>query len=72
MPAARLWLAPELPTELGDLTLERVSLAGARMTVTVAGGVVQTQGLPPGVQLIADARPAVVPSGTSPSTDRTP
>jgi glycogen debranching enzyme len=72
VPDRRVWLAPELPAELGDLALERVALAGARMTVTVAGGVVQAQGLPPGVELVRDARPAVVPSGTSPSADRTP
>jgi glycogen debranching enzyme len=72
VPDHRVWLAPELPAELGDLTLERVALAGARMTVTVAGGVAQTQGLPPGVELVRHARPAVIPSGTSPSADRIP
>jgi glycogen debranching enzyme len=72
VPDRQAWLAPALPVEWGDLSLERLALAGARMTVTVAGGVVQTQGLPPGVELIRNARPAVVPSGTSPSADRTP
>jgi glycogen debranching enzyme len=72
VPDSRVWLAPELPDGLGDLTLERVALAGARMTVAVAGGVVQTDGLPRGVELVRAARPAVVPSGTSPSADRTP
>ncbi|MCW2675087.1 MAG: hypothetical protein JWR70_127 [Modestobacter sp.] len=69
IPDNRLWLAPELPAALGDLGIERVALAGARMAVTVAGGVVETRGLPPGVQLIRGARPAVVPAT---SADRTP
>jgi hypothetical protein len=66
-----VWLAPELPDEFGDLTLERLAVAGARMTVTVSGGVVQTHGLPHGVELVRAARPAVLPSHSSPSTDRT-
>jgi glycogen debranching enzyme len=71
VPERRVWLAPELPAELGDLSLERVALAGARMSVTVTGGVVRTQGLPPGVELVREARPAVRPAGRSPSADRT-
>jgi glycogen debranching enzyme len=71
VPDRRVWLAPELPAGLGDLGLERVALAGARMSVTVVGGAVETQGLPSGVEIVHAARPAVVPSATFPSADRT-
>ncbi|MCU1667197.1 MAG: Amylo-alpha,6-glucosidase, partial [Blastococcus sp.] len=59
VPDGRLWLAPELPATLGDLRIERVALAGSRMAVTVADGVVETTGLPDGVQPVNAARPAV-------------
>jgi glycogen debranching enzyme len=71
VPESRVWLAPELPAGLGDLTLERLAVAGARVTVSAAGGVVATHGLPPGVELIRAARPAVRPSDRSSSADRT-
>ncbi|MEU2348531.1 glycosyltransferase [Modestobacter sp. NPDC049651] len=57
VPDARVWLAPELPAELGDLTLERLALAGARLTVGVTSGVADLQGLPTAHR---DDRPAVV------------
>jgi glycogen debranching enzyme len=59
VPDSRLWLAPELPATLGDLRIERVALAGARVAVTVIDGVVGTRGLPDGVHLVSAARPAV-------------
>jgi hypothetical protein len=61
VPDSRVWLAPELPATLGDLRIERVALAGARMAVTVTDGVVETRGLPDGVQLVHAGRPAVEP-----------
>jgi glycogen debranching enzyme len=70
VPDGRLWLAPELPASLGDLRIERVALAGARITIAVVDGVAGTSGLPAGVHLSPGARPPVVPSGTA-STDRT-
>jgi glycogen debranching enzyme len=71
VPESRVWLAPELPEELGELALERLAVAGARMTVTVSGGVVRTHGLPPGVEVVRAARPDVLPSDSFPPTDRT-
>jgi glycogen debranching enzyme len=71
VPDGRLWLAPELPASLGDLRIERVALAGARITIAVVDGVAGTSGLPAGVHLAPGARPAVVPTGAAPFTDRT-
>jgi hypothetical protein len=57
VPSGRLWLAPELPDALGNLRMDRVSLAGSRMTVSVVNGVVETTGLPASVRLLSDGRP---------------
>jgi glycogen debranching enzyme len=59
VPDGRLWLAPELPADFGDLRIERVALAGARVTVGVVDGVSETSGLPAGVVPVTAARPAV-------------
>jgi glycogen debranching enzyme len=59
VPQGRLWLAPVLPTALGDLRIERIPLAGARLAITVSEGAVEATGLPPGVALVREPRPAV-------------
>jgi glycogen debranching enzyme len=59
VPDGRLWLAPELPDDFGDLRIERVALAGARVTVGVKDGVSEISGLPAGIVRVAAARPAV-------------
>ena len=70
MPSGRVWLAPAVPAGLGDLRIERLTVGGARMTVAVTDGAVETTGLPPGVEVAHAARPAVPPE-RFPSTDRT-
>ena len=59
VPDGKLWFAPELPADWGDLRIERVALAGARVTVGVVGGVSGISGLPAGVVPVTAARPAV-------------
>ncbi len=66
VPDGQLWLAPELPADWGDLRIDRVALAGARVTVGVADGVTTTSGLPPGVVTVSAARP-VAPAERSPA-----
>jgi glycogen debranching enzyme len=65
VPDGRLWLAPALPPELGDLRVERVPLAGSRLTVTVTGGAANAEGLPASVRLVPGAQPAVRPERRS-------
>ena len=72
VPDSRVWLSPALPADLGDLSLERLALAGARMSVSVTGGVVRTAGLPSGVALLPVPRPVDILPGTSSPADRTP
>jgi glycogen debranching enzyme len=71
VPDSLVRLAPQLPADWGDLTLERLAVAGTRVTVTVAGGLVTAHGLPPGIELVRNARPIVDPSSTFPSAGRT-
>jgi glycogen debranching enzyme len=59
VPDGRLWLAPVLPADWGDLRIERVALAGARVTVDVVDQVTKVSGLPAGVVRVPAARPAV-------------
>ena len=64
---------PNFPPSWATCPSSGWPLAGARMTVTVTGGVVQTQGLPPRGRARPECPPApCVPSSTSPSADRTP
>jgi glycogen debranching enzyme len=56
VPAGKVWLAPALPAPVGRLRLERVPLLGGRLTVTVEGDDVDVDGLPPGVELVAEPR----------------
>jgi len=61
VPDGRLWLAPALPESLGGLRVERVPLAGSRLTVTVSGAAANAEGLPASVTLEPGAQPAVRP-----------
>ncbi len=56
IPYGKTWLAPMVPPEIGSLRVEGIPLAGARVTVEVAGGAVSVEGLPEGVELVAHPR----------------
>ena len=56
VPHGKLWLAPALPEELGDLRVENVPLAGSRLTIEVSGGQTRVSGLPPHMELISEPR----------------
>jgi hypothetical protein len=49
-------LAPALPDEIGHLRVERIPLAGRRITVEVAGGDVKVEGLPADLEVVTEAR----------------
>ncbi|NMR30323.1 amylo-alpha-1,6-glucosidase [Crystallibacter degradans] len=46
-----LWLAPQIPAELGPLHVTNLPLAGARISVTVADGQTQVDGIPESIEL---------------------
>jgi glycogen debranching enzyme len=57
VPHGKVWLAPVVPPELGALRVEGIPLGGSRVSVAVeAGGEVSVDGLPPGLELVAEAR----------------
>jgi glycogen debranching enzyme len=56
VPYAKTWLAPCLPEGIHHLKVERIPLAGARVTVEVDDDHVEVTGLPPEVKLISDPR----------------
>jgi glycogen debranching enzyme len=57
VPQGKVWLAPVVPPQLGALRVEGIPLGGSRVSVAVdAGGGVTVDGLPPGIELVAEAR----------------
>ncbi|HZT67205.1 MAG TPA: glycogen debranching N-terminal domain-containing protein [Acidimicrobiales bacterium] len=52
VPWGKLWLAPDLPAELGDLTMDNIPLAGTRISVSVTANRVTVEGLPPDIELV--------------------
>jgi glycogen debranching enzyme len=51
VPYGRAWVAPVLPNSIHYLKVERIPLAGARVTVEVEGEDFEITGLPPDVEL---------------------
>jgi len=51
-----VWLDPVLPERIGYLRVDRISLAGRRVSVEVHNGDVKVDGLPPEVELIRRPR----------------
>ncbi|HVE47826.1 MAG TPA: glycogen debranching N-terminal domain-containing protein [Acidimicrobiales bacterium] len=56
VPHGKIWLAPALPPEIGRLRVERVPLAGGRVSIEVVDGNVKLEGLPPELELITTPR----------------
>src|SRR5436305_2870958 len=56
VPHGKLWLAPALPPEIPSLRIERIPLAGRRLTVEVDHDRANVFGLPPDIEVIAEPR----------------
>ncbi|HZU72929.1 MAG TPA: glycogen debranching N-terminal domain-containing protein [Acidimicrobiales bacterium] len=56
VPHGRLWLAPAIPPEIGDLAVENVPLAGARLSIAVINGRTSVEDLPDSIKLIEEPR----------------
>jgi glycogen debranching enzyme len=57
LPCGKIWLAPELPPELGQISISRLTLAGSTVSVRASGTDLDVSGLPPGVALIREPQP---------------
>ena len=51
-----MWLAPELPEAFGRLRVERIPLAGGRVSIEVDDGSTKIEGLAPEVEVISVPR----------------
>ena len=56
VPHGKVWMCPVLPEEIGELKVERIPLAGRRVSVHVHDGNVKVDGLPPELELITTPR----------------
>jgi hypothetical protein len=57
VPRGRVWLSPVLPEGMGPLQVQRIPLAGRRITISVgADGSCDVTGLPPGIELVTEPR----------------
>jgi glycogen debranching enzyme len=56
IPHGKVWVNPALPEEIHYLKVERIPLAGGRVSVEVHDGDVKVEGLAPDVELITEAR----------------
>jgi len=56
IPTGRLWLDPVLPDAMSRLRVERIPLAGSRVTIDVEGDDVEITGVPEGVRALREPR----------------
>ncbi len=56
VPRGKVWIAPVLPDRIKHLRVDRIPLAGGRVSIEVDRGDVKVEGLPPGLELVEEAR----------------
>ena len=56
VPHGKVWVQPALPEKLQYLKVERIPLAGGRVSIEVHDGDMKVEGLPPDLELITEAR----------------
>ncbi|GAC1597873.1 MAG: glycogen debranching N-terminal domain-containing protein [Acidimicrobiales bacterium] len=57
VPHGKVWLSPALPEGMGPMQVQRIPLAGRRVTVAVeADGSCSVEGLPPDIELVTTPR----------------
>jgi glycogen debranching enzyme len=52
VPRGKVWLHPALPPQIGRLQVDRIPLAGTRVSVSVEGDKVEVEGLPDNLELV--------------------
>jgi glycogen debranching enzyme len=57
VPDGELWVAPTFPDAFGEIFIDRLPLAGARVSIEFAGNQVQVSGLPAGIAVHQSPRP---------------
>lgn len=66
IPYGKVWLAPALPAELGEVRVDRLALGSHRVSIRASGEQLEINGLPPEVELIREPRyPLTATSATS-------
>ena len=65
LPCRRVWLAPALPAELGQVSVAGLLLGGEKVCLHASPGRAEINGLPPGLEVIREPRPVPHPSATA-------
>lgn len=60
LPCGKVWLAPALPPELGEVRIDRLPFAGHRVSVRARGEDFDIDGLPPGIEVVRAPRGSVM------------
>jgi glycogen debranching enzyme len=56
IPHGKVWLAPDLPEAIGDLRVNRIPLAGGRVSIEVRDGATKIEGLPADIEVVGAPR----------------
>jgi hypothetical protein len=56
LPCRKIWLAPALPSEWGEIRLDKLQFAGRRVSIRARQEELEVSGLPPDLQLIRARR----------------
>jgi len=52
VPRGKIWLRPALPEQVGRLRVDRIPLAGSRVSVEAEGDQVKIEGIPDWLELV--------------------
>jgi hypothetical protein len=64
IPYGKLWVAPKLPDEIGSLSVARIPLAGARISVEADGAGARVDGLADHIEIVTSPRDPLGSSAT--------
>jgi glycogen debranching enzyme len=68
VPRGKVWLHPALPDQIKRLRVDRIPLAGSRVSVEVEGDSVSVTGLPPDLELVEAPRHPLTGRSIQPPT----
>jgi hypothetical protein len=56
VPHGKVWIDPVIPERWGTVHVQRIPLAGSRISVLIENGACKVEGLPEGIELVTRPR----------------